>query len=180
MRGARPPRRVGQPWATFLRNHAPEIWACDFLPVTDVFFQPLYAFIIIVLGSRQVVHVGVTRHPTDAWVAQQLREATPFGQGQPFSRGQLTQLLRESMFSPAGWEAALFVPPFDWRPLMRSAGAWERAGGLMWPRFSGVILVEATKQIYAATPVTARMAAIRRMRVLAPIPRGAVQTREPL
>ena len=80
MRGARPPRRVGQPWATFLRNHAPEVWACDFLPVTDVFFQPLYAFIIIVLGSRQVVHVGVTRHPTDAWVAQQLREATPFGQ----------------------------------------------------------------------------------------------------
>ncbi len=27
-----------------------------------------------------MVHVGVTRHPTDAWVAQQLREATPFGQ----------------------------------------------------------------------------------------------------
>jgi putative transposase len=32
------------------------------------------------LASRQVVHVGVTRAPTDAWVAQQLREATPFGQ----------------------------------------------------------------------------------------------------
>ena len=31
------------------------------------------------LGSRRVLHVGVTRHPTDAWVAQQLREATPFG-----------------------------------------------------------------------------------------------------
>ncbi|CAA9587667.1 MAG: Mobile element protein [uncultured Thermomicrobiales bacterium] len=26
-----------------------------------------------------MVHVGVTRHPADAWVAQQLREATPFG-----------------------------------------------------------------------------------------------------
>lgn len=36
---------------------------------------------IIELGSRRVVHVNVTRHPTDAWVAQQLREATPFGEG---------------------------------------------------------------------------------------------------
>jgi putative transposase len=26
-----------------------------------------------------VIHVGVTRSPTDAWTAQQLREATPYG-----------------------------------------------------------------------------------------------------
>jgi len=80
MRDARPPGRAGQPWATFLRNHAGEIWACDFLPVTDVLFRPVYAFFVIALSSRRVVHVGVTRHPTDAWAAQQLREATPFGQ----------------------------------------------------------------------------------------------------
>ncbi len=80
MRGARPPRRAGQSGATFLRNHAPDIWACDFLPVTDALFRPVYAFVVVALGSRRVVHVGVTRHPTDAWVAQQLREATPFGQ----------------------------------------------------------------------------------------------------
>jgi len=80
MRDARTPRRAGQPWATFLRNHAGDIWACDFLPVNDVFFRPLHAFCIIALGTRRVVHVGVTRHPTDAWVAQQLREATPFGE----------------------------------------------------------------------------------------------------
>src|SRR3712207_6342588 len=41
---------------------------------------PLHAFFAIELGSRRVVHVGVTRHPTDAWVAQQPREATPFDQ----------------------------------------------------------------------------------------------------
>ncbi len=79
-RQARPPRRTGQTWATFLRNHARDIWAVDFLPVTDLLFRPLYAFFVIALASRRVVHVGVTRHPTDAWVAQQLREATPFGQ----------------------------------------------------------------------------------------------------
>ena len=39
----------------------------------------LFAYFVVELGSRRVVHVGVTRHPTDTWVAQQLREATPFG-----------------------------------------------------------------------------------------------------
>ncbi len=80
LRQARPPRAPGQTWATFLHNHAPDIWACDFLPVTSALFRPLFAFIVIAHSSRRVVHVGVTRHPTDAWVAQQLREATPFDQ----------------------------------------------------------------------------------------------------
>ena len=65
MRDAHPPRPVGQSWATFLRNHADTIWACNFLPVTDLLFRPLYAFFVAALGSRRVVHVGVTRHPTD-------------------------------------------------------------------------------------------------------------------
>jgi len=77
MRGARPPRRSSQTWATFLRTHAAGIWACDFLPVTDLLFRQVYAFFIVELATRRVVHVAVTRHPTDAWVAQQLREATP-------------------------------------------------------------------------------------------------------
>jgi len=55
------------------------VWACDFLPVIDLFFRQIYAFFIIELGSRRVVHFGVTSHPTDAWVRQQLREATPYG-----------------------------------------------------------------------------------------------------
>ena len=67
--------------ANFLKNHAQAIWACDFLPVVDLFFRPLFLFFIIELGSRRVVHFGVTGHPTEAWVSQQLREATPFGQG---------------------------------------------------------------------------------------------------
>jgi putative transposase len=84
MRGARPPRPAGQTWATFLRTHGREVWACDFLQLTDLFFRPLFAFFTVQLGSRRVVHVGVTRAPTDAWVAQQLREATPQGVGPRF------------------------------------------------------------------------------------------------
>jgi putative transposase len=39
------------------------------------------AFFIVELHSRSVIHVGVTRCPTDAWTAQQLREATAYGKG---------------------------------------------------------------------------------------------------
>jgi putative transposase len=80
MRRARkglPPRNAGQTWATFIRNHAGETWACDFLQTYDLFF-------IIELGSRRVVHFGVTRSPSDVWVAQQVREVTPFDEAPRF------------------------------------------------------------------------------------------------
>ncbi len=80
MQQARPPTLPSQSWTTFVRNHAHAIWACDFLQVTDLLFRPVFAFFVVELASRRVVHVGVTRHPTDAWVAQQLREATPYGE----------------------------------------------------------------------------------------------------
>lgn len=70
--------------ATFLRNHAQEIWAYDFSHTYDLFFRSVFAFVIIELGSRRLAHFGVTRNPTDAWVAQHLRNATPFGQGPRF------------------------------------------------------------------------------------------------
>jgi putative transposase len=50
------------------------------LQVTDLFFRPLFAFFVVELKSRKVIHVNVTRSPTNLWVAQQLREATPYGQ----------------------------------------------------------------------------------------------------
>jgi transposase InsO family protein len=73
-----------QNWSTFLRNHASQIWACDFLQTYDVFFRTVFVFVIIELSSRHVVHFGVTKHPTDQWIAQQLRSATPFGEGPRF------------------------------------------------------------------------------------------------
>jgi putative transposase len=59
-----------QNWATFLKTHAADIFVCDFLQVVDVFFYQLYPFFIVELKTRRIVHVGVTREPTQAWVAQ--------------------------------------------------------------------------------------------------------------
>jgi hypothetical protein len=81
MRQVRTTRPRGQKWSTFIHTHAQQIWACDFLPVTDLFFRSLFAFFMVELHSRRVIHVGVTRCPTDAWTAQQLREATAYGEG---------------------------------------------------------------------------------------------------
>jgi hypothetical protein len=80
MRNVRTQQPRGQKWSTFLHNHAAQVWACDFLQVTDLFFRPLFAFFLIELKSRKMIYVGVTRSLTDVWVVQQLREATPYGQ----------------------------------------------------------------------------------------------------
>jgi putative transposase len=83
MRGARPRSpHGGQTWPTFLRNHT--VWACDFLQTYDIWFRPIFAFFIVEVNAKRVVHLAVTRAPTQAWTAQQLRNATPFGQGPKF------------------------------------------------------------------------------------------------
>ena len=71
------PSHSSQTGSTFLKTHGKDIWACDFTPVIDLVFRHLYVFFIIELHSRRVVHFNITRHPTQFWVAQQLREATP-------------------------------------------------------------------------------------------------------
>jgi len=81
MRHVRPPGERGQSWHTFIRNHSHDIWACDFLPLYDLLFRPIFAFFFVVHGTREVAHFNFTRCPTNAWAAQQLREATPHGDG---------------------------------------------------------------------------------------------------
>lgn len=95
-------------------------------------------------------------------------EATPFGVGRPYGRGQLTALLRDALFSPLGWTEALAVPPIRRRPWVRSGVAWEKVGSTVWPGFAGVIIVEATKQLYQGIPAR-RMA-----RAKAPVLRPAL------
>ena len=53
-------------------------------------------------------------------------DRTPFGSGRPYTMSQLSQLLRDELFTPVATSAALFVPPSRSRMMLRSARAWER------------------------------------------------------
>jgi len=77
MRRARSPSPSdGQAWQTFLKNHT--VWACDFLPTYDIWFRQIFAFVIVDVNTKRVVHIAATRAPTQEWTAQQLRNATAF------------------------------------------------------------------------------------------------------
>lgn len=73
---------------------------------------------------------------------------SPFGYGQPFSKGQLTHLLRDTLFTPVRWSEALHFAPFKRKSLLGSARLWERIGQRCWPAFSGVLIVEVTKLLH--------------------------------
>jgi SAM-dependent methyltransferase len=79
-------------------------------------------------------------------------DTTPFGHGRPYSRTQVTNILREAWFTPVGWGEALYVPPIARSLFLRSAVAWERTGATLSAPFAGVHIVEATKQVYRAIP----------------------------
>jgi SAM-dependent methyltransferase len=98
-------------------------------------------------------------------------ERTPLAHGRPFSHGQLNRLLRELSFIPREVRHALFVPPTRSRTLLGAAPAWERVGKRWLPKLSGLVMLEATKQVYAMTgPVeTVRV----HRPVIAPVPAAA-------
>ena len=55
--------------------------ACDFFVVATATFRFLYAFVIMEIGTRRIVHHNVTAHPSAEWTLQQFREALPGEQG---------------------------------------------------------------------------------------------------
>lgn len=84
-------------------------------------------------------------------------ERTPFGHGRPYTPHQLSRRLRDAMFAPYESATALYVPPIRSRMLLSSAGAWEEIGQRWFKSFAGVVLLEATKQIFAGRAVSARV-----------------------
>ena len=91
-------------------------------------------------------------------------ESTPFGHGEPYSAGQVGQLLAASLFRVERRDTALYLPPTNLRLLLRSAKLLERTGRRLLSGFAGVTITEAVKDVYAALPL---QSAPRRRLVLA-------------
>ncbi|MDX1710631.1 MAG: methyltransferase type 11, partial [Rhodovibrionaceae bacterium] len=81
------------------------------------------------------------------------------------------RVLRDNSFIPIESTQALFVPPSRSRTILRAAPAWERIGRRWFPRFAGVVMVEARKQLYAPTASVQRRQVGRR--VVVPFPQVA-------
>jgi hypothetical protein len=113
----------------------------------------------VLKGNGRLLVVAPNR--SSVWARS---ERTPFGQGHPYTSGQMRRLLRDSMFTPGQTARALYMPPINRRLVVKAAPALERMGDKMFQALSGVLMIEATKQVYAATP--AKQVARRRFVVL--------------
>lgn len=79
-------------------------------------------------------------------------ESTPFGQGQPYSPGQIGRLLAAALFRVERRDSALYLPPANMRLLLRGARLWEAFGRALLPSFAGVTITEAVKELFGAVP----------------------------
>jgi len=75
-----PPQR----WMTFVRNHAKAIIAADFFVVVTATFRVVYVLLVMEIGTRRILHVNVTQHPTAEWTLQQFRECIAGDEGYKF------------------------------------------------------------------------------------------------
>jgi SAM-dependent methyltransferase len=94
------------------------------------------------------------------------RDGTPFGHGRPYSGGQLEAELKRHGFTPERGQTTLFAPPSDGRFWLRTASFWESFGAALPWLAGGVLMVEATKQVYAPSRGSLAAAVRRPLRVL--------------
>ena len=115
---ARLPKPPSQTWRTFLRNHARALASIDFFVLPTATFRLLMVFIVLHHERRQVVHFGVTAHPTAAWVAQQITEAFPWNSAPRYvirDRDSVYGALVRARIKAMGIEEVVTAPRSPWQ-----------------------------------------------------------------
>lgn len=106
------------------------------------------------------------------------RDVTPFGFGQPYSLRQLEAQLRSHGFVPERHRAALFAPPSHARFWLKSSDLVERMGRKLSTHYAGgVIILEASKQVYAPTRPGLAQRVRRPLRILDSAPQPATRNK---
>lgn len=82
---------------------------------------------------------------------------TPFGHGKPYTTQQMRSLLERTNFSFIKRERALFFPPLSAPLILRAATTWEKAGTQFYRAISGLLLIEAEKNLVEILPEKSRI-----------------------
>ena len=121
------------------------VHALEFTPSPHEMIREVWR--VLADGGRLIL---IVPNRTSLWTQT---EKTPFGQGHTYSLSQLNTFLRENTFTPLHAEHALYIPPSQSRVSLSTASVWEKIGHKWFRNFSGILIVEATKQIYAGAKV---------------------------
>src|SRR5664280_1861789 len=128
-------------WLAFLRNHREAIAAMDFFIVPTLTFGVLYCFFIIGHDRRRILHFNVTRHPTSAWIVQQLREAFPYDSAPRF--------LIFDHDAKYGLEVLASIRSLKMTPVRTSIRSpWQNGVAERWssPTFAGIVNAAGSRQ----------------------------------
>jgi SAM-dependent methyltransferase len=123
---------------------------------------------VLTSGGRLILVVPNRQGP---WASTDL---SPFGFGQPYSRGQLRSLFAQAGFEAETWTTGLHMAPASWRPLLGAARALDKIGRMVWPAFAGVIVVAAAKRTVQGVTARARPRLAPALRPALGPPAGAV------
>jgi SAM-dependent methyltransferase len=98
-------------------------------------------------------------------------DSTPFGFGRPYTQSQLENQLKTHHFLPERHVTTLFQPPSERRFWRKTARMWESLGGrISFGVAGGVLIVEASKRVHAASGTGLRETVRKPLEVLQPKP----------
>jgi putative transposase len=71
-------KKIGLSWKGFMQSHGRRMLACDYFTVQTLWLKTLYVFFIIDVQSKEIIHAGVTAHPSSEWLKNRLKSLLAF------------------------------------------------------------------------------------------------------